>query len=220
MCEPGRMTDASIHDPERVRALLFDLGGVVIDFDFGRAFRLWAARAECDPALLEEKFSLDQAYEQHERGEIEASDYFAALRQSLGINVSDEDFIEGWSDVYLGPVPGMAEVLSIAQRRLPIYAFTNSNPTHKSVWEVRYADELEPFRSIFVSSDLGFRKPDPEAFRLVASRMGFRPQEILFFDDIPGNVDGARMAGIEGVVVESSKDVRQALSRLGADLDP
>jgi putative hydrolase of the HAD superfamily len=88
------------------------------------------------------------------------------------------------------------------------------------VWEVRYADELEPFRSIFVSSDLGFRKPDPEAFRLVASRMGFELQEILFFDDTPANVNGAQLAGMEGVVVESSKDVRQALSRLGVDLDP
>jgi putative hydrolase of the HAD superfamily len=86
------MTESSIFDPEKVRALLFDLGGVVIDFDFGRAFRRWAARAECDPAQLEERFSLDEAYEQHERGEIEASDYFAALRQSLGINISDEDF--------------------------------------------------------------------------------------------------------------------------------
>lgn len=213
------MTEGSIHDPERVRALLFDLGGVVIGFDFGRAFRLWAARAECDPALVVERFSLDKAYEQHERGEIEASEYFASLRQSLEINISDGDFIEGWNDVYLGPVRGIAEVLSRAQERFPIYAFTNSNPTHKAVWEVRYADELKPFRSIFVSSDLGCRKPDPEAFRLVASRMGFQPHQILFFDDTPGNVVGARMTGMEGVVVESAKDVRQVLSRLGVELD-
>lgn len=219
MCKPGRMDEALIYDLRPVGALLFDLGGVVIDFDFGRAFRLWGSRAGCDPRMIAERFSLDDAYEQHERGEILASSYFAALRQSLGIDISDDDFIEGWNDVYLGPVPGVAEVLSTAQQHLPLFAFTNSNPTHKSVWEVRYANELKPFHTIFVSSDLGFRKPDPEAFHLVARRMGFQPWEVLFFDDMPGNVDGARMAGMQSVVVDSIKDIRRVLSRLGLEVE-
>jgi epoxide hydrolase-like predicted phosphatase len=213
------MDEALIHDLRAVRALLFDLGGVIIGFDFRRAFRLWASRAGCDPRMIEERFSFDDAYEQHERGEILASTYFAALRQSLGIDISDDDFIEGWNDVYLGPIPGMGEVLSIAQHQLPLFAFTNSNPTHKSVWELRYTNELKPFHTIFVSSDLGFRKPDPEAFHLVARRMGFRPGEILFFDDSPGNVDGARIAGMQSVVVDSIKDVRRELSRLGLEVE-
>jgi glucose-1-phosphatase len=141
------------------------------------------------------------------------------LRQSLGIDISDGDFVEGWNDVYLDPVPGMAEVLSTAQRHWPLFAFTNSNPTHKSVWEVRYENELKPFQAIFVSSDLGFRKPDPEAFRLVAKRMGFQPWEILFFDDSPGNVDGARTALMQTVVVDSIEDVRRELSRFGLEFE-
>jgi putative hydrolase of the HAD superfamily len=202
-----------------VRALLFDLGGVVIDFDFERAFRSWADRADCDPSLIKERFSLDDAYEQHERGEIPATRYFAALRQSLGIDLSDDDFLEGWNDVYLGPVAGMADVLSLAQQRWPLFAFTNSNPSHQSVWEVRYVEELQPFHTVFVSSDLGCRKPDPEAFQLVAGRMGVAPSEVLFFDDSPGNVDGAREAGMQGVVVDSVKDVRDALVHLGLDVE-
>jgi glucose-1-phosphatase len=209
--------EVSINDLRLVRALLFDLGGVVFSLDFRRAFRLWASRAGCNPRMIEERFSLDDAYEQHERGEIPASDYFAALRVSLGIDISDGDLIEGWNDVYLGPVSGMAEVLSIAQQHLPLFAFTNSNPTHKSVWEARYANELRTFHAIFVSSDLGSRKPDPEAFHLVARCMGFQPWEILFFDDSPANVDGARVAGMQTVLVDSIKDVRRELSRLGLE---
>ena len=219
VCKPDRVDEASIYDLRPVRALLFDLGGVVFRLDFGRAFRLWASRAGCDPRMIEERFSLDDAYEQHERGEILPSSYFAALRESLGINLSDGDFIEGWNDVYLGPVPGMAEVLSIAQQFLPLFAFTNSNPSHKSIWEARYANELKPFHGIFVSSDLGLRKPDPKAFHLVARRMGYQPREILFFDDSPGNVDGARMAGMRGAVVDSIQDVRRELSRLGLEVE-
>lgn len=199
------------------RALLFDLGGVVLEFDFARAFRLWASRAGCDSRVIEDQFTLDDAYEQHERGEIVAASYFATLRQSLGIDISDTDFIAGWNDVFLGPVCGIGEVLSVAQQHFPLYAFTNSNPTHKDVWEVRYANELKPFHTIFVSSDLGLRKPDPEAFRLVAKRMGVQPAEVLFFDDSSENVVGARLAGMQGALVNSITDVRRELSRLGID---
>ncbi len=205
------------HGP--VRALLFDLGGVVINFDFGGAFRLWASRAGCEPSELAERFAIDEPYEQHERGEIPASTYFAALRHSLAIDLPDEDFVEGWNDVYLGVIPGMSETLSVAQRHVPLYAFTNSNPTHKSVWEHLYASDLQPFAAVFVSSDIGARKPDPDAFILVATRMGCAPEDVLFFDDAPENIEGARAAGMRGVVVTSIRDVHRALSRIGIEID-
>lgn len=202
-------------DDRRIHTLLFDLGGVVIDFDFERAFRFWAARASCEPAELGRRFSLDEPYEQHERGELHASDYFASLRRSLNIDLSDDELIEGWNDVYLGVKPGMLAMLTLASEQLPLYAFTNSNPTHQSEWSVRFAEELSIFNRIFVSSELGLRKPDPEAFSEVANRTGFGVSEFLFFDDTPENIEGARIAGMHAVLVESSTDVREALLQLG-----
>jgi len=168
--------------------------------------------------LIAQRFSIDEFYEQHERGEIPASRYFASLRQSLEIDLSDTEFAEGWNDVYLGPVSGISEILSIAELQWPLFAFTNSNPTHKSVWEHLYATELRPFRTVFVSSDVGVRKPDPESFRFVAGLMGFQPEEVFFFDDAVENVAGARTAGMQAEVVRSIGDVRRSLSRIGLDL--
>jgi putative hydrolase of the HAD superfamily len=198
---------------------LFDLGGVVFDFDFRRAFRVWGARASCDPDVLEQRFQLDEPYQQHERGEISSSSYFAALRRSLDIDIGDGDLLTGWNDVYLGVTPGIVELLTAAQERWPLYAFTNSNPAHQSVWAARYADELKAFQTIFVSSELGLRKPDAEAFRFVAGRIGVPPHEILFFDDTAENVEGACRAGMPAVLVTSSMSVRQELSRLGLELN-
>jgi len=198
-----------------IRALLFDLGGVVIEIDWRRVFRIWADHDRSDPAELERRFSFDKAYEQHETGELDAEGYFAALRQTLGLRLSGEEIVSGWNDIYVGLVPGMKDLLSAAAQRFPLYAFTNSNPTHQSAWTERFASELSVFCSVFVSSELGLRKPDPEAFRVVAGRTGFRVSEILFFDDVPANVDGARTAGMQAVLVKSSADVREALERLG-----
>ena len=209
------MDDVIRSERRLVRALLFDLGGVVINFSFEGAFRSWATHAGCDPTLIAERFSLDEFYEQHERGELPSSGYFATLRHSLQIELSDSEFAEGWNDVFLGPVSGMSDVLSIAQRHLPLFALTNSNPSHKDAWETLYKDELRPFRATFVSSDLGMRKPDPEIVRLVANLTRFEPGEILFLDDAPINVAGARTAGMQGEVVGSIHDVRRALSQIG-----
>jgi HAD superfamily hydrolase (TIGR01509 family) len=201
-------------DTGSARALLFDLGGVVLEIDFDRVFLSWGGRASCDPQVIRRRFKFDKAYEQHERGELDAAGYFASLRRSLRLDLSDEDFIAGWGDLYVGPLPGVGAVLAAASERLPLYAFTNSNPTHQAVWATRYAPELSVFRSIFVSSELGLRKPDPYAFREVAQRAGFPPSAFIFFDDTLENVMGARTAGMQAVHVQSTDDVRIALYEL------
>jgi putative hydrolase of the HAD superfamily len=208
--------DAECGDTWAARALLFDLGGVVLEINFDRVFQTWAARASCDPQALRRRFKFDDACEQHERGELDAAGYFASLRRTLRLRLSDEDFIAGWSDLYVGPVAGMVAVLAAASERLPLYAFTNSNPTHQTLWATRYAPELSVFRSIFVSSELGLRKPDPRAFSEVARRAGFPASAFIFFDDTLENVMGARRAGMQAVHVQSTDDVRVALLKLNS----
>lgn len=212
------MHTSAPNDLRNVRALLFDLGGVVIGIDFARAFRRWGASATRDPDDLRARFTFDRAYEEHERGRLDIHAYFAAVRQTLRVDLSDRELLAGWNDIYLGVVPGMSALLGAAAERYPLYAFTNSNPTHQSIWAVRFAKELSVFRAVFVSSELGVRKPDPEAFATVADRMSLDPAAILFFDDGIENVEAAQRVGMPAVFVASSEDVREALRRLGIDI--
>ena len=198
-----------------IRALLFDLGGVVVEIDFQRAFDTWAEAARADPGVLGDRFRFDEAYERHERGEIGAAEYFDHLRESLGVDLSDEEMARGWCAIYVDEVPGMREALRTLATRLPIYAFTNSNPTHQQFWEPRYRAVLEPFRRIFNSSSLGLRKPELSAFRAVSTEISIPLSSIMFFDDLQENVDGARAAGLYAVCVNSSEDVRNATAFLG-----
>jgi HAD superfamily hydrolase (TIGR01509 family) len=214
LCKSRHVDDAGSGETTSAQVLLFDLGGVVLDIDFDRVFHAWAVRASCDPQALRRRFKFDDAYERHERGELDASGYFASLRRSLRLRLSDDDFVAGWSELYVAPVPGMVAVLPGASERFPLYAFTNSNPTHQAVWATRYAPELSVFRSIFVSSEIGLRKPDPRAFSEIARRTGFPASAFMFFDDTLENVMGARTAGMQAVHVRSTDDVRVALLKL------
>ena len=94
--------------PTSADALLFDLGRVVLDIDFSRALACWAGHAGCEPAHLIGRFSPDDAYKRHERGEISDAEFFAALRGSLGIEVTDAQFLEGWNAIFTGEMPEIA----------------------------------------------------------------------------------------------------------------
>lgn len=201
--------------PGSVEVLLFDLGGVVIDIDFRRCFARWADSARCGVDEIASRFTFDAAYEDHERGVLDVAGYFDSLRHGLSFTLRDDQLLEGWSDIYVEVKDGIGPLLHAAKTRFPLYAFTNSNPSHQAVWSERFAADLEVFTSTFVSSELGERKPDPAAFDAVAAKIGVPASSILFFDDSPENVVGSRNAGLQAVHVTSTDSVRTALSRLG-----
>jgi HAD superfamily hydrolase (TIGR01509 family) len=201
-----------------VRALLFDLGGVVMQIDFARAIRHWAGRSGRDADDLAARFGMDLAYERHERGEMDIAEYLAALRAALEVDLPDDDLLAGWNDIFLEPVPGMVELLTVAARRLPVFAFSNSNPTHQGVWEARFAEHLPVFQRVFVSSDLGLRKPDGAAFEAVGAAIGVPCEKVLFFDDTAENVEGARAVGMQAVHFRTADDARAALAVLGIEV--
>jgi FMN phosphatase YigB (HAD superfamily) len=202
--------------PGAADALLFDLGRVVLDIDFNKTLSCWAGHAGREPAQLTGRFSSrDEIYRQHERGEISDAEFFAALRDLLGIRISDSQFLEGWNAIFAGEMPGIAPLLKRAATRLPLYAFSNTNGAHVEHFTLAYADVLGHFREIFLSSSIGLRKPDAEAYDHVVKAIGVPASRIVFFDDLAENVEGARRRGLAAVHVTSSDDVAEALSALG-----
>lgn len=161
------------------------------------------------------RFAFDTAYEDHERGALDVAGYFRSLRRCLSLDLADHELLAGWNDIYIGVNEGIRPLLDAARAKFPLYALTNSNPTHQALWSERFAEVLEIFASTFVSADIGHRKPDRAAFETVASLIGVPPSSILFFDDSPENVKEALDAGLQGVHVTSIDSVSAVLAQLG-----
>jgi putative hydrolase of the HAD superfamily len=196
-------------------ALLFDLGRVVIDIDFDRVLAVWADQAGCLPADLAPRFVLDEVYHRHERGEIDDAAFFADLRRRLGIGLTDAQLLEGWNAIFVGEMPGIEAQLARAGRHLPLYALSNTNPPHVAHFSRAYAEVLRHFRSVFVSSEIGCRKPDVAAYDHVVAAIGVPAGRIVFFDDLDENIAAAKAHGLLGVQVRNSDDVARALDQLG-----
>jgi FMN phosphatase YigB (HAD superfamily) len=203
-----------------VRALLFDLGGVIIDIDWDRAFSHWAAHAGADAKALRARFAFDPHYERHERGEIGAAQYYDSLRRSLGIDLPHDVLDAGWKAIFPGAVAPTVALLRELRGRIPLYLFSNTNLAHQDAWSRQFADALAPFDRVFTSCEIGARKPERAAFEHVAGEIGLPLEAILFFDDTEENVRGARAAGMQAVLVRRPEDVRRAVQPWLATVHP
>lgn len=179
-----------------MKALLLDLGGVIIDVDPQRCFESWAEAAGVDIGDIARRWRADEAYEAFEIGAIGFEEYLVSLSAQLGISLDPDDWRAGWNALLGDPVAEVVAALPTLAARVPLYCFSNTNVVHQAAWERRHADALTPFRRIYVSWQLGMRKPSVSAYRRVADEIGIAPRDIVFLDDNAGNVEGARAAGL------------------------
>jgi len=197
-----------------VKALLFDLGGVVIDISVERALRHWAPSSRLTIEQMRGRLAADEPFRQHERGELPAAAYFAHLRRVFELQASDQQIADGWNAILVGENTESLRLVASARRHLPCYAFTNTSHTHQAAWTNAFPNVVSAFERIFASPELGLRKPERAAFEAVTQEIGVEPRAVLFFDDLLENVEGARAAGLQAVHVRGHQDIREALEAI------
>jgi putative hydrolase of the HAD superfamily len=197
-------------------AIVFDLGGVLVEVDIRRALRHWATLAGVPIETISARWQQDEAYCAHERGELDDASYFAHLRSTLHLHIDDRQMLDGWNAVLGEPLPGMETLVRGVARKHPLYVFSNTNPAHIAHFRPRYRPLLSHFRHVYTSCELGSRKPEPEAFARLAAQIGVPPERLLFFDDLEANVQGARRAGLNAFRVTRAEEIAALLQNRSA----
>jgi HAD superfamily hydrolase (TIGR01509 family) len=200
-----------------IRAVVFDMDDVLCRYRIERRLALlseWSGRsADAIFAAIWGSGFEDEA----ERGGISADEYLTEFGQRMGYPLTAAQWIEARR---IAVEPDLT-VLSLARQLSAHYVvgmFTN-NPwlLKRHIGEVFPAvTEIFDERAVF-SAELGLTKPAPKAFRRMAARIGVAPEEILFFDDYPSYVEGAREAGLSAHVVGETGDVSAGLMLHGLD---
>lgn len=188
-----------------VKLLIFDLGNVVVRCDHMATYRAWGEAAGTEAEAIAARHPMNPKWERFERGEVSGEEYWQYVREEVGLDLSWNQFETGWNAIYFEVFDEVQQAL--ARLSVPAVALTNTNAIHCRAWQSRYADVLSLFRRVYVSSDMGLRKPESAIYRAVLEGEGVPADEALFFDDNDANVVGARAIGIESVLVESPADV-------------
>lgn len=198
-----------------IQALLFDLGGIVINVNFDKLMQRFLGMSSLSADEVRSAFHIDDEYKQYECGRLSSAEYFEHLRTRFRLQCSHDQIADAWSTVFAGTIPESLAAINKARSRFPCYAFTNSNSFHQAIWTKAYPAVIEAFDQIYVSSDLGLRKPEQAAFHAVADAMGVKPEAILFFDDTRENVLGANKAGLKAIHVQHPADLSEGLKLAG-----
>lgn len=196
------------------RAILFDIGRVLLDVDFARALATWQPHSRLPPERLRELFVFDEPFRRHETGHLDDEGYFSHLRERLALDCDLAQVQAGFDAVLVGEIGETVQMLEAIRRRVPCHAISNTNPSHLTAME-RMPGFLDRFDQVFVSHRIGHRKPQPEAFQYVLDAIGLPAHETLLFDDLQPNIEGAAALGVQTVLVRGPQDVRAALEQRG-----
>lgn len=181
-----------------MRTLIFDLGGVLVDWD---PRHLLSELIE-DPERLE--WFLEHVCGPDFIGPVDRGRPFAeaVAERAAGFptwRAEIEAYAARWPEMIRGDVPGTATLLAdLDAAGAPLYALSNWPADTFWVARERFA-VLRVFRDLVVSGEVGLTKPDPRIYRLALARFGLDAGGCVFVDDRPENVAAARDCGIEAV---------------------
>jgi putative hydrolase of the HAD superfamily len=201
--------------PSPVRAVLFDLGGVVLDIDAGRSLQLWQPHSRLAPEALRAAFGVDEPWCRHETGHLAPAGFLAHLREALALDCDEATVRAGFNALLVAEIEETVRLLDAIRRDVPRYAISNTNPVHVAEIERAFPALLPRFDRVFVSHEIGHRKPDAAAFRYVLDAIGVAAPEALLFDDLLPNIEAARALGMQAVQVRGPEDVRRGLEERG-----
>jgi 2-haloacid dehalogenase len=197
-----------------VKAVVFDLGGVLIDWDPRYLYRKLLDDEAAVEAFLATVCTPEWNAEQ-DRGRPFAEGVAELVERHPVHAAAITAYHERWPEMLGGAVGGTVEVLAeLRAAGVPVYALTNWSAETFGIARERF-EFLEWFDGVLVSGEERMIKPDPAIFRLLLDRFGLDPGATFYIDDSPANVAAADRLGFDAVRFTSPAQLRRDLEARG-----
>ena len=175
-------------------AIFFDLGMVLVTFDWNIAIPRFAARNGGNTERVKE-FLAHSFHDAFERNELSAHDFFERGRATMEFEGTQTEFQTYWNEIF-SEIPSSVEMVRALASSLPLYTLSNTNPWHAAYLEQHF-DWMNLFTRRFYSWTLGVRKPDARIYEKALARANVPPQRALLIDDRIENINGAHAVGMK-----------------------
>jgi putative hydrolase of the HAD superfamily len=191
--------------------LLFDLGGVLIDFaGYDELSHLLPEGVDRDEVRA--RWISSPSVQRFERAAITPQQFARGVVRELQLDLSPDEFIKAFVEWARGLYPGARSLLGRLHKTHRLACLSNSNELHTPLHRL----SIEPLMdSYYFSDELGQVKPDREIFEHVIRDLDVPRGRIAFFDDTPINVEAARKVGIIAYEVDGLAELESRLQGLG-----
>ena len=195
------------------KAVIFDLGKVLIDFDFKPGFRALEGLCPFSAADIPKRIASTGLVERFETGLVEPRDFFRELSAHLRLEVDYDRFCRIWSSIFSEVLIPESMLQGLAAR-YRLLLLSNTNALHFEMIRANYP-LLRHFHALILSYEVKAMKPHPEIFQAAVDRAGCRPEECFYTDDIADYVAAARRLGIDAVQFRSAGQLQAELTARG-----
>ena len=174
-----------------MRALLFDIGNVLVTFDLQRGMSRLSERSPLShPAIADVITGLKQPFES---GHMSEAEFVFRSMDGLDFDGTKEDFLDIWCDIFALNEP-MALTLATLPQKLPAYLFSNTNGPHLRFLLERFAI-FKHFDGGVYSHEAKCMKPADGMYQQAIARFGLDPAQTFYADDLPDNIATGRRLG-------------------------
>lgn len=197
-----------------IKAIVFDLGKVLVDFDYAIAVRNLAPRCKLSLLELSRLVSPAPLFFDYETGLVSSEQFFQEICKLTGYVGTIDEFGESFGNIFTPIEPMIRMQADLRRRGLPTYIFSNTNDM-----SIRYIRRHLPFFKNFDGYVLSYEhrvmKPDARLYEVVERLSGRRGPELLYLDDRPENVAAGATRGWQGILHESPPNSRAIIEKLG-----
>jgi len=196
-----------------VDTVIFDLGNVLLPFDWGIARKRMCDHTGCSSRELENYFITTPHLTRLEIGQLTAQQFFEIVARDLRFSGNRAEFDEIWSDIFTADdaMLRLAQTLKGFYRR---FILSNTLPQHIEFVFAKYP-VLRDFDGHILSYEVGLVKPDRRIYELMVQQFGIVAERAVFIDDLLTNVEAARMTGLLAIQHKNFQTTRRELTRLG-----
>jgi putative hydrolase of the HAD superfamily len=193
-------------EPKKVRAIIFDIGRVLVRLDIAGAMGGLAGTISLTPQETWAAIEHDPRWRDWQEGRMSPRDWQLHICRRLGVNLTFEQFTEIWNRV-LDPTPLLdGAFLDSLSKRYCLAVVSNTDPIHMAELEIRF-DFFRFFKHRIYSCTVGASKPSPLIFHAALQACKTTADNAIYVDDIPAYVEAARQLGMRGIVFQSPEQL-------------
>jgi glucose-1-phosphatase len=199
-------------------ALIFDFGNVVAHFDYRKAAARLGARLGLSGEEILDRLrplGFSDLLKRYESGKISAEAFTKGVSDMVGLEITHEEFAVAWADIFT-PNESIARLIEgLKSEGYTLVLGSNTNDLHAGQFRRQFAETLAHFDRLVLSYEVGHIKPSAAFYLACAEAAGAEPEDCVFIDDMPENVEGARAAGLVGLLYQSTESLIGELEGLG-----
>jgi glucose-1-phosphatase len=199
-------------------ALIFDFGNVVAHFDYRKAASKLGARVGLSGEELLDRLrplGFSDLLKSYESGKIPAEAFSKGVSAMIGHEIAHQEFVAAWADIFT-PNESIAPLFGFFKREgYTLVLGSNTNDLHASQFRRQFAETLTHFDRLVLSYEVGHVKPSSAFYLACAEAANADPADCVFIDDMAENVEGAKAAGLVGVLYQSTEGLLRDLESLG-----